>query len=210
MTGYTRHISILGSKPHLPRKMRNLEQFQLYRLTCAASVVCGCSVWIMPRPIIGAQLGSNDAAQVRGLEPHTSQCLPCTLEILFSRYWYLFEKQTCNSWCCLSVSLLVAMLKNGLMMNDRMTGWVDDWMMEWLDVRKLRRRLTVWYIYVICGSDGCGHRSLTTGDAAVLHWAGLARGSKKQDGEMYHHFVLHQTVDTGPLLHHTHQIHTGV
>ena len=53
-------------------------------------------------------------------------------------------------------------------------------------------------------------RRLTTGDAAVLHWAGLARGSKKQDGEMYHHFVLHQTVDTGPLLHHTHQIHTGV
>ena len=46
-------------------------------------------------------------------------------------------------------------------------------------------------------------RRLTTGDAAVLHWAGLARGSKKQDGEMYHHFVLHQTVDTGPLLHHT-------
>ena len=83
MTGYTRHISILGSKPHLPRKKRNLEQFQLYRLTCAASVVCGCSVWIMPRPIIGAQLGSNDAAQVRGLEPHTSQCLPCTLEIFF-------------------------------------------------------------------------------------------------------------------------------
>ena len=49
--------------------------------------------------------------------------------------------------------------------------------------------------------------SLTTGDAAVLHWAGLARGNKKQDGEMYHHFVLHQTVDTGPLLHHTPDTH---
>ena len=54
---------------------------------------------------------------------------------------------------------------------------------------------------------GCGHRSLTTGDAAVLHWAGWGlgggRAAKSRDGEIYHHFVLHQTVDTGPSLHHT-------
>ena len=39
------------------------------------------------------------------------------------------------------------------------------------------------------------------------NWAVLSAGLRS---EMYHHFVLHQTVDTGPLLHHTHQIHTGV
>ena len=39
-------------------------------------VVCMLAGVIMPRPIRGVQLGSNEVGQVRGVEPHTytSQC----------------------------------------------------------------------------------------------------------------------------------------
>ena len=83
-------------------------------------------------------------------------------------------KQTWKSWCCSSVRSFVVMLKMTGWWEHWMTGWLDDWMTWWLDDqmtrwpdrvtewpsdrmtkwpsnRKLRRRLTGWYIFILNG-----------------------------------------------------------
>ena len=76
---------------------------------------------------------------------------------------YLSAKQTCNSWCCLCVRVLVSQWQRWKWWwqddrsdrSDQVTEWPSDQVTEWLsdrvtgwqDDRKLRRRLTVWYIF---------------------------------------------------------------
>ena len=137
---------------------------------------------------------------------------------------YLSAKQTWKSWCCSSVRLSVCSnVENDRMMgtlDDRMTWWLDDlmtgwpddqltrWpddqMTVWHDDRKLRRQLTVWYIYYLCCVPGrwasgpvCrANSALGRPRAGCWWWRGCRAGalsSRRDSGNTYRWASLRNT-----------------